>query len=302
MPIANYIIAALVPLLWGSTYSAVSLFLHDLSPFWVAVWRALPAGLLLLLLKPGRPPLPWSKMSLLSLFNITLFFPLLFVAAYRLPGSVAGTLGATLPLQLMLVQWLLEGKRPDPKMLGLAIVGLTGVVLILNPSADIDPIGAAAALIATALVARASLWLKNWEITDIFRLTAWQLTLGGVMLLPVAYLAEGMPPSLHVGQLPGLVWICLFNTAFAYWAFARSIKRIGPDSMAMISMLNPVAAVALGILLVNESLGRYQWVGIALVMMSLTLMVYVKQRPSQAQKCPRGEHSSTETCVSTNKT
>nr|WP_269808958.1 EamA family transporter [Enterovibrio nigricans] len=49
----NYVLAALVPILWGSTYAAVSIYLQDLSPFWVAVWRALPAGLVLLLLKPG---------------------------------------------------------------------------------------------------------------------------------------------------------------------------------------------------------------------------------------------------------
>ena len=275
---ANYLLAALVPILWGSTYAAVSLFLHDLSPFWVAVWRALPAGLLLLLLKPGRPPLPWSKMTLLSVFNIAAFFPLLFIAAYRLPGSVAGTLGATLPLQLMLMQWLVEGKRPQLKMLLLALVGFSGIVMILNPSADIDPIGAAAALAATALVARASLWLKDWPVTDIFRLTAWQLTLGGLLLVPLAFIVEGAPKPITTHELPGLIWVSLLNSSFAYWAFSRSIKRIGADSMAMISMLNPIAAVTLGIFLVGEVLGPYQWLGIAMVMMSLALMVYSKQR------------------------
>ncbi|STO98625.1 DMT family transporter [Grimontia hollisae] len=275
---ANYLLAALVPLLWGSTYAAVSLFLHDMSPFWVAVWRALPAGLLLLLLKPGKPPLPWFRMSLLSVFNIGAFFPLLFIAAYRLPGSVAGTLGATLPLMLMFIQWLIEGKKPEWKMLLLAIVGFSGIVLILNPSADIDPIGAGAALTATALVARSSLWLKDWPVTDIFRLTAWQLTLGGVLLVPLALLVEGAPKAITIAELPGLIWISLLNSSFAYWAFSRSIKKIGADSMAMISMLNPLAAVALGIFLVGEILGPLQWMGIALVVTSLLLMVHSKQK------------------------
>ncbi|MDD1794013.1 DMT family transporter [Enterovibrio makurazakiensis] len=280
---ANYLLAALVPLLWGSTYAAVSLFLQDLSPFWVAVWRALPAGLLLLLLKPGKPPLPWGKMTLLSVFNIAAFFPLLFIAAYKLPGSVAGTLGATLPLQLMFMQWLVEGKRPEFKMLLLAIIGLGGVVLILNPSADIDPIGAAAALCATALVARSSLWLKSWPVTDIFRLTAWQLTLGGLLLVPIAFLIEGMPKAITLHELPGLLWVSLLNSSFAYWAFSRSIKKIGADSMAMISMLNPVAAVSLGILLVGEVLGPYQWMGIGVVIISLLLMIKIKQKAARTR-------------------
>lgn len=91
------LIALLAPLLWGSTYAVVSLYLTDYSPYWVAVWRALPAGILLLLLHPRRPPLTWSRQFLLAFCNITAFFALLFVAAYRLPGAVAGTLGATLP-------------------------------------------------------------------------------------------------------------------------------------------------------------------------------------------------------------
>ncbi|RXJ73989.1 EamA family transporter [Veronia nyctiphanis] len=268
------LLACSVPILWGSTYSVVNLFLSDLSPFWVAVWRALPAGLLLLLLKPGKPPLSWTKMFQLSTLNIALFFPLLFIAAYRLPGSVAGTLGATLPLQLMFIQWLFEGKRPDPKLLLLALVGLAGIVLILNPSADIDPYGAMAALVATAMVARASLLLKKWPVSDIFRLTAWQLTLGGFMLIPIALFFAGAPKMVNTTHLPGILWICVVNSAFAYWAFAKSIKALGPNVMSMVSMLNPVAAVILGVSLVGESLGTLQWLGIGMVALSLVLMKF----------------------------
>ncbi|MFD2177240.1 DMT family transporter [Veronia pacifica] len=281
------LLACTVPILWGSTYSVVSLFLSDLSPFWVAVWRALPAGLLLLLLKPGKPPLRWTRMFQLSTLNITLFFPLLFIAAYRLPGSVAGTLGATLPLQLMFVQWLFEGKKPDIKNLLLALVGLAGIILILNPSSDIDPYGAIAALTATAMVARASLLLKKWPVSDIFRLTAWQLTLGGLMMIPVALVFAGIPKMITTGHLPGILWICVFNSAFAYWAFAKSIKSLGPNMMSMVSMLNPVAAVILGVNLVGESLSSLQWLGIALVALSLILMMCIgKKAPLKPKMKP----------------
>ena len=111
------LIALLAPLLWGSTYAVVSLYLTDYSPYWVAVWRALPTGVLLLLLHPRRPPLVWSRQLLLAFCNITAFFALLFVAAFRLPGAVAGTLGATLPLILMGLAWLQDGVRPTIKWL-----------------------------------------------------------------------------------------------------------------------------------------------------------------------------------------
>ena len=169
----HYFIAILAPIFWGSTYSAVALFLGDLSPYWMAVWRALPAGLLMLMISRRGLPLSLPRMLAVSFFNIAAFFLLLFIAAYRLPGAIAGTLGATLPLVLMLLQWLTEGKRPQPKLLGLAFLGLFGVILLLNPSSDIDWIGAGAMLLATFFVAQSTLWMKRWEAKDRLAVSAW---------------------------------------------------------------------------------------------------------------------------------
>lgn len=180
------LIALLAPLLWGSTYAVVSLYLTDYSPYWVAVWRALPAGVLLLLLHPRRPPLVWSRQFLLAFCNITAFFALLFVAAFRLPGAVAGTLGATLPLILMGLAWLQDGVRPTLKWLLLGVMGLVGVLLLLNPSANLDPVGVACALLATLLIGQSSRWMQRWPVDDLLALTAWQLLLGGLMLIPLA--------------------------------------------------------------------------------------------------------------------
>ncbi|KDM91160.1 DMT family transporter [Photobacterium galatheae] len=268
----NYLLALSVPMLWGSTYAAVSLFLQDMSPYWVAVWRALPAGFVLLMLRPKLPPLSWGRMSLLSFCNIAAFFVLLFIAAYRLPGSVAGTLGATMPLQLMLLQWIGEGKRPDPRSVLLAVVGLIGVGLLLNPSADLDPIGTLAALAGTALVAQSAIWMKRWPVNDALGFAAWQLVLGGIMLIPFAWFVAGAPVALSMDALPGLLWLVLLNTAFGYWAWVRSVKKLGPNVMSMLSLVNPVTAVMLGIGLVGESLGLLQWAGIGLILFALLLM------------------------------
>lgn len=273
-----YLLAITVPVLWGSTYAVVALFLEGLSPVWVAVWRALPAGVLLLLLHPRRPPLPWSKVALLGLFNITLFFPLLFTAAYRLPGSVAGTLGATMPLQLLLLQWLWQGKRPDMRTLVLALIGLTGVILLLNPSADLDLIGVLAALGASLLIAQSSLWMGSWPVKDALGLTAWQLLLGGVMLVPIAWAVAGPPQPIAASAWPGLTWLTGLGTAFAYWVFVRSLNRLGANQLSMLMLLNPVTSVLLGVVLVEEQLGWAQWVGIGLVLLALVLM---KRRPAQ---------------------
>ncbi|WP_429216767.1 DMT family transporter [Aeromonas veronii] len=266
------LIALLAPLLWGSTYAVVSLYLTDYSPYWVAVWRALPAGLLLLLLHPRMPPLSWGKQFLLAFCNIAAFFALLFVAAFRLPGAVAGTLGATLPLVLMLLAWLQDGTRPSLKWLLLGLMGLAGVLLLLNPSANLDPVGVACAMLATVLIGQSSRWMRHWPVNDLLALTAWQLLLGGLMLIPLAWWLVGPMPLPDPASAPGLLWLILLNTALGYWAWLWGLKHHDPEVMGMLALTNPMMAVSLGVLMVGETLDVNQWIGIGVILLSLFLM------------------------------
>jgi len=87
------------PLLWGTTYLVTATLLPPDQPLTAAVLRALPAGLLMLALSPALPLGSWWwRSAVLGAVNIGVFFGLLFVAAYRLPGGVAATLSATHPL------------------------------------------------------------------------------------------------------------------------------------------------------------------------------------------------------------
>lgn len=267
-----YLIALIAPLTWGSTYALVSLSLEGLSPFWVACWRALPAGLLLVLLRPRLPDLAWPKLLLLAFCNIAAFFTLLFIGAYRLPGAVAGTLGATLPLILLLLAWLIDGSRPTLRWLLLALLGLCGVLLLLNPSTRHDPVGVAAALGAALLIGLSARWMQGWSVGDLLSLTGWQLLLGGVMLIPIAWTLAGPMPLPTAHALPGLAYLVLVNTALAYWAWLWGLRRLGAQVMSMLTLTNPIVAVSLGVLLVGETLGPMQWSGIALILLSLLLM------------------------------
>ncbi|AHF77741.1 Integral membrane protein [Sodalis praecaptivus] len=286
MPI---LLALLAPILWGSTYATVGLFLQEQSPVWVAVWRALPAGILLLMIHPTKPPLPAKKMLALSFCNIAAFFLLLFIAAYRLPGSIAGTLSATMPLQVMLLRWLQEGKRPSWWMALLSLAGIAGVALLFNPSSSPDPVGVAAALAATLLIAQSTLWMSRWQYRDALALTAWQLLLGGMMLLPVALTLTGPPALPRPHAWPGLIWLVLANSALAYWCWVWALNRFGPAVMSIVSLLNPLSAVLLGVMLLPERLSWPQWLGIALILLAVLLMKIptAPRRPVRA-KAVRG--------------
>ncbi|PJE34897.1 EamA family transporter, partial [Pseudooceanicola lipolyticus] len=144
----DILLTALAPAVWGSTYLVTTEALPGGYPVTLAVLRALPAGLLLLMVTRCLPPRAWlGRVALLGSLNFALFWVLLFVAAYRLPGGVAATLGS---FQAMMVIILARGWLGTPVRAGAvaaAAIAVLGVgLLVLGPEAALDPVGIAAGL------------------------------------------------------------------------------------------------------------------------------------------------------------
>ena len=290
----NYIIALSVPILWGTSYAVIGIYLTDIPAPWLALLRALPAGLLLLMLKPKLYSLPLSQLVLISLGNIALFFPLLMTAIYLLPGSVAGTLGATFPLVMMLFNWLIYKVTPNPIKLLSALIGLIGVALLLNPEANVNGWGVLAAFGAISTMSITSIWMKRLVINDILNVSAWQLIIGGLLMLPFVYLHSG-PLSLPAPDAwIGLAWLIICNTAYGYWAWVRSLKLLGTETMGVFSLLNPLVAVLLGVFLVGEHLDSKQIYAIIIIFSALLLATSgAKKSMFKAWRWRRGEKKPT---------
>ena len=100
----DVLLTAIAPAIWGSTYLVTTGLLPQGYPLTVAMLRALPAGLILLLLVRRLPTGGWWWRSfVLGALNFSIFWALLFVSAYRLPGGVAATVGAIQPLIVLLL-------------------------------------------------------------------------------------------------------------------------------------------------------------------------------------------------------
>src|SRR5688500_15616912 len=87
--------ATLAPILWGMSWVGITAYMPADRPLLAACLRALPAGLVLLLLVRRLPRGSWWwRAGVLGTLNFGLFFALLTVAAYRVPGGIAATMGA----------------------------------------------------------------------------------------------------------------------------------------------------------------------------------------------------------------
>jgi probable blue pigment (indigoidine) exporter len=269
---ADIFVTALVPVVWGSTYLVTTQALPAGYPITLALLRALPAGLLLLAFTRCLPPASWLGRTLvLGALNFTIFWSLLFVAAYRLPGGVAATLGAFQPIMVIMMArgWL--GTPINPIAVVSALVGVFGVgLLVLGPEAELDLVGVAAGLGGAASMAAGTVLSRKWQ-PDVSALsfTAWQLTAGGLLLLPLALMLEPSLPALSVTNVFGLAWLGLIGAAATYALWFRGIARIGPGAVSMLGMMSPLTAMVLGWLWLNEGLTTVQLSGALVVLTSV---------------------------------
>ncbi|GHD99019.1 EamA family transporter [Streptomyces alanosinicus] len=262
-------LTALAPVSWGTTYAVTTAFLPPDRPLFTALARALPAGLVLLALTRVRPRGGWwGKAAVLGALNIGAFFPLLFVSAYRLPGGMAAVVGSVQPLFVVGLSALLLGQRPAPRTLVTGAVAALGVSLVvLRGAGALDALGVLAAVAATASMAAGTVLTKRWGRPDgvgPLALTGWQLTAGGLLIAPVAFLAEGAPPALDGRALGGYAYLALANTAVAYCLWFRGIGRLTAPQVAFLGPLSPLTAAAVGWAALGQALAPVQVAGMAL--------------------------------------
>ncbi|MFD9358806.1 EamA family transporter [Streptomyces sp. NPDC060031] len=267
--LATVALTALAPISWGSTYAVASELLPPDRPLFTGVMRALPAGLLLTALSRTLPKGEWWwKSAVLGALNIGAFFPLLFLSAYRLPGGVAAVLGSAGPLFVVGLAALLLGERARLRTVLAAVVGALGVsMVVLTAQAQLDLVGIVAGVVSSASMGAGTVMTKRWgrpEGVGPLAMTGWQLTAGGLIIIPIAALVEGAPPALDGKAFLGYGYMMLINTGIAYWLWFRGIGRLTATSVTLLSPMSPLTAAVIGWAALGQALTPVQLVGMAI--------------------------------------
>ena len=279
------LLTALAPAIWGSTYLVTTNWLPQGYPLTVAMLRALPAGILLWLLGrqwPGRGW--WPRLLVLGALNFSFFWAMLFVSAYRLPGGVAATLGAIQPLIVLGLSRVLLGSAIRVAAIVAALAGLAGVaLLVLTPKATLDAVGVVAGLAGAVSMALGTVLTRRWQPpVPALTFTAWQLTAGGLLLVPFAWWLEPPLPALTLPNVLGMAWLSLIGAALTYVLWFRGIARLEPGAVATLGFLSPLTAVVLGWIALGQTLSTAQLAGMVLVLGG----VWLSQRAQRSVAAP----------------
>jgi len=270
--LSDILLTALAPMIWGTTYFVATELLPPNHPLLVASLRSLPIGLLLIAWLRQLPQgVWWWRILLLGSLNIGLFQALLFIAAYRLPGGVAATAGSIQPLLVVWFSWIILHEKPSKLSIVAAIAGLVGVgLLVLSPAARLDSVGIAAAIAGAATMGLGTVLGKRWKRpVPLLVFTAWQLAVGGIVLLPIALTFEEPITQLSTTNLLGFVYLGIVGTGLAYALWFRGIDKLKASAVSSLGLMSPVVATLIGFVFLHQTLTPIQLIGMAIVLISV---------------------------------
>ena len=268
-------LAALAPIIFGTTYLLTSDFLPPGRPLLAALMRSLPTGLVLII--GTRPPdRRWLlRLAILSVLYASGLFPLLFLAAYLLPGGVASVINSISPLLVIALSVPLLGARIRPVQVAAGVLGVGGVaLLVLRSDARLDPLGLVAMTGAATMMGLATVLTKRWGRPPgmgSIGMTGWTFLLAGITLLPITLLAEGLPDQLTGRNVGGLVYLVLVSGIVAYALWFWGLQHLSASSVTFLSLLNPVVAAVLGWVVLDQRLNGWQLLGAVVVLVSVVL-------------------------------
>jgi probable blue pigment (indigoidine) exporter len=267
--------AALTPIIFGTTYVLTTEFLPPGRPLLAALMRSLPTGLVLII-GSSIPPRRWmARFFVLSVLYASGLFPLLFIAAYRLPGGVAAVINSFSPLLVVVISVPLLGSRIHPVQIIAGIVGTSGVaLLVLRSDARLDVVGLVAMAAAAIMFSVATVLTKRWGLPEgmtSIGVTGWTFLLAGLTLLPATLLIEGLPDHLTARNIGGLIYLVLISGILAYALWFWGLQRLSASAVTFLTLLNPVVAALLGWVVLDQRFNMWQAFGAVLVLVSVVL-------------------------------
>jgi drug/metabolite transporter (DMT)-like permease len=284
-----------VSVLWGIPYLFIKLAVEDLSPVWVAFSRIVVAVALLLpyawykgaLRGLGRH---WKPLLIYSVVEICLPWPLIGFGEQRVSSGLAAILIAAVPLIVALIALRVdhEERAEGARLVGL-VVGFGGVVALLGLDVAGRPgelLGALAILLAAVGYSVGPMMIKHRfrQIDPLGPVTA-SLVISALVLAPAAALStpSSMPSA---GALLSVLVLGVACSALGFLLFFALIHEVGPGRATVITFVNPVVAVALGIALLGEGLGPSAVAGLLLILAGSWLSTGGRMPPGLMTRVP----------------
>lgn len=292
----------LIYFIWGSTYLAIRYAVATIPPFLMAGSRFTLAGVVMLLWLRWRgtpmPPLPqFLRLSVVGIFLFVGGNGLVVWAEQYIDSGLAALLVSTLPLWLILLDWLwASGPPPTLRALLGVVLGIAGTIVLVQPqvllgapaTVDVTPTATLASSIvvfASVLWAIGSIYLKKFERPkSVFMSAACQMTGGGVVLLLLALVRGEWQQfdlqAVTLVSLAGWAYLFCFGSMIAISAYVWLLQNAPAAAVSTYAFVNPVVALLLGWLIADEPMTPTILTGAGIILAGVLLVVMTPSRRS----------------------
>lgn len=281
-----YLALAAVCIIWGTTYLALRIAVLHFPPFLFTAIRQTTAGLLLLafMLTVGKAALP-SKEHLLrqaigGFFMISLGNGLVAWAEMHIPSGVAAIICSLMPVLVILINVMIHREeKPNFPIIAGVILGLVGIVMIFSEhiaafSKSEYILGIAFTFAAAVAWAGGSIWIKkkNTE-SNLFVNASLQMFFGGFFLFPFSFAFDDLTHVTWSAEVAwSLTYLIVFGSLVAYASYAYALRKLPMTIVSLYAYINPLVAVVLGWIVLNETLNAKIWVAMLLTIAGIYIV------------------------------
>ena len=272
----------ILSLLWGGSYTWIELALIELDPMMIVFYRVLISSIFLILIcKVLSLTFKIEKkififLFFMSLTNNVIPFNLIAWGQQEITASVGSILNATTPLfTVIIANYWPNGEKATLNRIFGVIIGFCGVILLMGLSIhDIDNsiIGQGAILLAAISYAISALIGKEIKKIHPAISATYMLSISSVILLPIIlFSGNELLPQASKQSVIAIMGLAIFSTSIAYLIFYKLIENIGSNVM-LVTLLMPVSAILLSIIILNETINTTQIIGLLLILTGLILV------------------------------
>jgi len=268
--------------LWGTTFLAIRIAVHEVPPLFAAGARFFLAGVLLFTFmrlkgQPGPTRIQWRSLAIIALLMFVAEYGPLFWAEKYIPSGVTALLVAIVPILTIVIEVFVLRHQPFRwVLLAATILGFLGVGILVMPSADqhFALVPCVAVLAGSACFALGSILTRSLPLPQSRPLTsgATMMLGGGVLLALSASFGELHPfPHISLRAVLALLYLIVFGSLVAFTAYVWLLGRMPAIRVSSYAYVNPIVAVALGYLVAGELVNSRMLLGAALVVTSVIL-------------------------------
>ena len=278
--------------LWGGSYTFIKLGVATIPPITLIAGRTLIAGLLLLIIMRWRGvQLPtdgptWRRFLFQACLNSVIPWTLIAWAERSVDAGLATILNSTSPIfTFFLALAIAHQDRPTFRKLFGVAAGMAGICLIIGTQAlhalGEQLVAQIAIVAATVCYAGGAVFSRGFKGLDPMAPAAGSLLCGAAILLPVSLIVERpwtIVPS--TTSMLALLGLAIFSTAIAFVIYFRLIQTLGSVGTTAQAYLRVPIGVALGVLLLGETLSLNAWIGLACVVIGVSAMTIPARKPA----------------------